>query len=105
MFGQYYFVSATPSFHDTLYICVGTFVACTSKPSKDFGGHMIDQIDVRSLSELRKSAFVDGIWMKEGGSSPVTINTHDLFLTFEEAENHCKFVKDGTLQPASITEK
>jgi hypothetical protein len=107
MTGQFYFVGKTASFGDVSYIFVGTFIACTSKPSTHqyFGGHMIDQIDVRSLAELRKSAFVDGIWMKQGGSSPVTIKTSDLFLTYEEAEIHCKFDKDGTLQPASITEK
>ncbi len=67
MSGEYYFVTETSSLSHTPYICVGTFYACTTKPSSSpyFGGVMIDEMDSRNLMELKKCTFVSGLWMKE----------------------------------------
>ena len=87
--GEFYFVSATePMF----YLQVSHFQACTTKQSTNpyFGGHVIDQIDTRSLSELKKLPSVSGLWVREGGAAPVNINPIHLFETRKEANEHLK---------------
>jgi hypothetical protein len=108
MIGHFYFVSALDSFGlaASKFVFVGTFYACTSKPSdcQYFGGYQIDKMDTRNLIELKKSDSVSGLWMKEGGSSRIKINPIDLFETYEEAEIHLNLVESGKCQPSVIEE-
>lgn len=80
----YYFVNEF-QVHERTYKYVQGFIPgitfARQRQNEHFGGFIIEEPDTRSFDELKRSDWVDGLQLSEGGSGIISIRGSDLYPT------------------------